>query len=317
MRHSGILLLGVFGLAAFCGGQAALDGQFEASLALTYENGYVLGWDNALTYKALTLYRADAKPLYTVPVDGPDSHRYFVWAADSDGLAVRAYHNRHFQGRIDLLDAAGKLGRTIDTGSYIATRLIFAPDHDIWTVGFIYPHNSSSADFNVVRHYARTGEKLGEAVPWSEIEGQNNAYTALQSIIGASWMFAASDRIGFVALSNWGSSKWVEVAFSGNLLGQYDLGSYDHECFSPHAMTANGNMYGLISKDRTLAGYGVLDRAKGSWVAVAGCPKGLLIGADGDRLVFAERTAGVKFLHKVEVDTLKEEPTAISEVLRR
>jgi hypothetical protein len=317
MRHSGILLLGVLGLTAFCGEQAGVEGRFDGSLALMYENGYVLGWDDAFTYKALILYRADAKPLYSVSHSGPDGHRYFVWAADSDGLAVRAYHDRHFQGRIDLLDPAGIVIRSVDTGSYEATRLTFAPDHSIWTVGYIYPHNSSSADFNVVRHYARTGEKLGEAVPWSQIEGENNAYTALQGIIGASRLFAASDRIGFVALSNWGNSKWVEVAFSGAVLGQYNLGSYDRECFSPHAMTANGNVYGQISNHRALAGYGVLDRAKGGWVKVTDCPEGLLIGADGDRLVFAERTAQGRVLHRVDVDTVKEEPAAISELTRR
>jgi len=314
MRHSCILLLGVIGLAEFCGGQAEVEGRFDGSFALMYENGYVLGWDDAFTYKALTLYRADAKPLYSVPDGGK---RYLVWAADTDGAVIRAYHDEHFQGRIDLLDAAGTVIRTVDTGSYEATRLTFAPDHSVWTVGYIYPHNSSSADFNVVRHYARTGEKLGEAVPWSQIEGENNAYTALQSIIGASWLFAASDRIGFVALANWGNSKWVEVAFSGAVLGQYDLGSYDRECFSPHAMTANGNVYGQISKERASAGYGVLDRAKGGWVKVAGYPEGLLIGADGDRLVFAERTAQGKVLHKVDVDNLKPEPAAISEMTRR
>jgi hypothetical protein len=82
-------------------------------------------------------------------------------------------------------------------------------------------------------------------------------------------------------------------------------------------MTANGNVYGQISKDRNLAGYGVLDRAKGGWVKVTGCPEGLLIGADGNRLVFAERVAEGKVLHKVDVDTLKEEPAAISELTRR
>ena len=316
MRRSGILLLGIFGLAVFCGGQADSGGRFEGSLALTYENGYVLGWEDAFTYKTLILYRADAKPLYTIPVEGPDGHRYSVWAADTDGAVVRAYHDRHFQGRIDLLDAAGTVIRTVDTGSYEATRLTFAPDHSIWTVGYIYPHNSSSADFNVVRHYARTGEKLGEAVPWSQIEGENNPYTALQSIVGASWVFAASDRIGFVALSNWGNSKWVEVAFSGTVLRQYDLGPYDHECFSPHAMTAHGEVYGQISKDRALAGFGVLDRAKGSWAKITGYPKGWLIGTDGDRLVFAERVAEGKILHKVDGDALKQEAAVVSEASR-
>ena len=252
---------------------------------LTYEGGHVLGWD-APVFHTFTVYGADANPMYALPQVGPDNTSHVVWAVDTDGMAVRGYHDWQQQGRIDLLDATGKATRTIDTGSYYPTHLTFAPDHSIWAVGYVYPYEPS-ADFNVVRHYARTGEKLGEAVPWSQIAADHNSYTALQPFDGARCLFSASDRIGFVTLASMGGDKWIEVTFSGELLGQYDLGSVGRKTFWPVAVTTDGGVYGRIYEDGSFAGYGLLDKSKAAWSKVTGYPNGKLIGADGDNLMFS------------------------------
>ena len=71
--------------------------------------------------------------------------------------------------------------------------------HGIWLSAFVNDFESRDEDFDVFRHYARTGEELAEALPWSQIAGDNDPYTALQPIEGGRRLFSASDRVGFIA----------------------------------------------------------------------------------------------------------------------
>lgn len=294
MIRSGILFLALIGVASRSSGQTP----FEGSRTLIYEGGHVLGWD-APAYHMFTLYRANGSSIFALPQRGADNTSYVVWAADTDGVAVRGYHDGQEKGRIDLLDATGKAARTIDTGSYNPTHLTFAPDHSIWAVGYLYPCEPS-VDFNVVRHYARTGEKLGEAVPWSQIAADNNAYTALQPFDGGRGIFSASGRIGFITLASSGHGKWIELTFSGDLLGQYDLGSYGRKAFWPLAITTGGSVYGRISEDGSFAGYGLLNKSEATWSRVTGYPAGKLIGADGENLVFSRNNGGWTVLENMD-----------------
>ena len=283
MLRSAILLA----LAALCSGQT--ETQLEGSLVLSaYPGGYLLDWNHNGGRNAV-IYGPDAKPLYTFS----DLLRY-VWTIDIDGVAARSH-----RGYIDLLDTAGKVDRTINTGSYNAQHLVFAPDHTLWTVGFVVGYEELADDFNVVRHYSRTGQELGEAIPWRSIQGDHNAYTALPAVLDGRRLFAASDRIGFLSNANSEQPKWIEVSFAGVLMGQYDLGKYVDPHFSPMAMTASGGVYGAIFRDRwSIEGYGVFDKADRTWHKVIGYPKARLIGADGDTLVFSKSKGGWTILYR-------------------
>jgi hypothetical protein len=299
MPRLSLLLLTLLGFAAFCNGQTVSDPQFEGSLAVpTYENGYVFDWD-APQYTNFILYAPDTKPVYSLALKGANNAFYETWAIDTDGAAARVYHNSEHRGKIDLLDLSGKVTRTIDTGSYIPTRVTFAPDHSLWIIGFVGEYESPAEDFNVVRHYARTGEELGQALPWSHIAGDLNAETALQCILGGRWLFSGSDRIGFLSLVDSGGAKWIEVGFDGKLLGQYDLGSYGVLSFQPRAMASSGNVYARVYRDGRANGYAVLDKSSNTWGKVTGYPKGALIGSDGDNLVFSQLVGGWTVLHQV------------------
>lgn len=298
MRTYSFLLSAAVGLAELCRGQTGNETQFEDTLAMPlYEAGYVLNWD-APRYSTFTLYGPDTKAVYSLPNTQAAGALCLAWAMDADGAGARAYHDREQQGRIDVLDVSGKVTRTITTGSYEPTHVTFAPDHSIWTVGFV-DHYEEQSDFNVVRHYSRTGEQLSEAVPWSEIAADHNAYTALQPIIGGRRLFAASDRIGFISEASPGNAKWIEVSYAGRLLAQYDLGLPDGKFFVPAAMTASGNVYAKLYKDQHFTGYGFLDKSNGARRMVSGCPKGWLIGTNGDDLVFAQHVTAWTVLHKV------------------
>ena len=287
-----------------CAGQTPATAQYEGlpGVAL-YQNGYLLSWDNP-KFSQVTVYGRDTQPAYSL-AEHRDGTFNAAWAVDSDGVAAVVYNTRQtWEGRLDLLDLTGKLTRTINTGSYIPRHVVFAPDHTIWTVGF-HGADDGSLDFNVLHHYARTGEELGQALLWSQIASEHNSYTALQSIHGARHLYTANDRIGFLSQSHYGHSTWIEVSFSGVLLGKYDLGTDQELSYWPVAMTAAGTVYAAIYTDNGLAGHAALDRSNEAWRKIAGSPEGKIIGSDGKNVVFSQRDGATTVLQFVPSASLR------------
>src|SRR6185437_11990721 len=143
------------------------------------------------------------------------------------------------------------------------------------------------------------------ALPWSQIAGDYNSYTALQPIIGGRWFYAGNDRLGFEPRLHYGRGTWVEVSFSGVLLGKYDLGGLGEPYHDPVAMTADGSVYAAIYKDDRFDGWATLDRSKQAWHKVSGYPKGRIIGSDGENLVFSKRDGAWTILQFVPSDSLR------------
>lgn len=285
----------VAGLAISCYGQTPTALQYHdvPGTAAVYSNGYLVTWDSP-AYSEMTLYRRDAEIAYSV-AQNRDGVSYKGWAVDSDGVAAGVYGTvEPWEGRIDIFDASGQLTGTINTGSYLPQSLAFAPDHTLWTVGFNAGNDGSRGDFNVLHHYERSGKELGSAVPWSRIESEHNSYTTLQGIIGARRLFAAKDRLGFSCWTRYGHHTWIEVSFSGNVLGQYDLGGYEEGSYFPVAMTESGAVYAQAYDAGHFQGWSVLDRSESAWRKLAGFPKGRIIGSEADDLVFARQDGGLK-----------------------
>lgn len=294
-----VLTFAVFGLTLICLGQAFGQTPFGELSAAVYENGSVLGWAYDDSW-AVTFYRADGTSLYSRSSRSSKDRNESAWAVDGDGFGAVGYRDPGEKGHIDLLDASGKLIRTIDTGIYLPTSLVFAADHSVWSLGFVDPC-AMTGDFKVLRHYARSGEKLGEAVAWPQLGSGQNTCTALQTIAGGTFLFAGKDRIGFVSFGVSGH-QWTEVTSGGEVLGQYALKHDDGEGFTPMAMTAEGKVYGRIWNDDHFLSYGLLDEANRTWHRISGQPTGRLIGADGNELVFwNKREAG---LQRVSADRL-------------
>ena len=237
--------------------------------------------------------------LARIAVRKPSLRQRGRWT-DGDGFGAVSYHRTAQGERIDLLDESGKVVQTIDTGAYHATSLMFAADHSIWAIGYVDPCGTNG-EFKVLRHYARSGEELSQAVAWSQLGSNANSCTALQSFIGGTFLFVGKERIGFVTLGS-GANQWTEATAGGEVLGQYALKQADGEGFTPMAMTAEGKVYGRIWKDGHSLGYGLIDEANRTWHRIGGQPGGRLIGADGEQLVFWNKNeAG---LQRVAVDRL-------------
>lgn len=272
-----------------------------------YSNGYLLSWDNP-QFSQITIYGRDTQPAYSV-AEHKDGIYHVAWSVDSDGVAAGVYQQVRpaWEGRIDLLDPSGKLTRTISTGSYIPEHVVFAPDHSIWMVGFDGGNDGSKGDFNVLHHYARTGEELGEALLWSQIAGDHNSYTALAPLLGGRLLFAGTDRIGFQSHTHYGHDTWTEVSFSGVLLGKYDLESYGLVSYWPIALTAGGTVYASIYQDKRFQGWALLDRVNKAWRKVAGYPKGEIIGGEGENVVFSRRDGDLTIIQLVPSGSLRVE----------
>jgi hypothetical protein len=117
--------------------------------------------------------------------------------------------------------------------------------------------------------------------------------------VGGRWLFASKDRLGFVSLQSPRHNTWIEVGYGGNLLGLYELNSEGGLSYEAPAMTAASGVYARIWKDRQSGWWVVLDRATKSWHKVMGYPRGELIGAEGDYLIFSRREGGWTVLHSV------------------
>jgi hypothetical protein len=277
-----------------------------------YSNGYLLSWDSP-NYTEVTVYGRDSRRMYSKPQHKDDVFHNNAWAIDSDGVTAGVYTQRDpWKGRLDLLDASGNVKRSVDTGSYIGQHVVFAPDHTLWTVGFIAGNDGSKEDFNVLHHYARSGEELGQALHWSQIAGNQNTYTALQLFHGGRQLHASNDRIGFVSRSDDGtnSNTWIEVSFSGDLLGIYGLGSNVGESsYFPVAMTADGGVYATVYEDKQFDGWATLDRSERTWRKVSGFPEGKLIGSEGKKLIFARRNETETILQSVLPSSFRLENT--------
>lgn len=120
-------------------------------------------------------------------------------------------------------------------------------------------------------------------------------------------MYAGDDRIGFEALSNYESHTWIEVSYSGALLGKYDLARNFELGYEPVAMTAGGSVYAAIYKDSHFDGWAALDRSQKAWRKVTGYPKGRIIGSDGENLVFSTRDGAQAVLRFVPTGMLRAE----------
>jgi hypothetical protein len=77
-----------------------------------------------------------------------------------------------------------------------------------------------------------------------------------------------------------GSHLWVEMDLTGTETGRWAVPPNRE----PVAMTDRGNIYASTGN-----GLSTLDRATGSWKAVPRSPRDILLGAEGNVLVFAVR----------------------------
>jgi hypothetical protein len=251
---------------------------------LAYGKGYLLRWDESGRGNE-TLYEPDGSQLYEVQAKPPERWDPFIYSAavDSDGLAALAYRNG-----ILILNQSGQIIRAIDTAAYRPSQLCFAPDHSLWVYGMdtVRPVR----DYPVFRKYSpHDGQQLGAYVLRSQLPPKKDGFadSIAAPCIGCIRLHASNDRIG-ARMNADHAVLWVELDFSGNLLGQWKIERHH----SPDAFTANNQVYAGLWEDggRQYIETDVFDKAKDTWDRVEGVPLTQPIGADHEDLVYRMKT---------------------------
>ncbi|HLH03871.1 MAG TPA: hypothetical protein VKX25_13960 [Bryobacteraceae bacterium] len=265
----------------------AFDGLSRSNPAPAFDHGYVAAWDLVQVH-SLTLYDPSGARLFdltslTLP-DGTRTYTPDSVDIDSDGISAYTWRAMFPRAGFALLDKTGKPLRIVETQPYAPSQICFAPDHSLWVFGQLWGPKTLEPDYPVFRHYSRDGKLLGAFVQRSTLPtydgiGLDNL---TGSFVGLWRLRASKDRLGAALLLGNGKSLWVELDFSGNLIGQWPL---------PHGMPLafdeNNTLYGgYWSEDHHHYRLLVFDKSTGTWQPLPPHPPGLLIAADGTRLVY-------------------------------
>jgi hypothetical protein len=279
-----IMLPLILALPAFAG---ASDVWIQGNLAPrnmvpTFDHGYLAVYANG----GIEVYAPDGTS--AMRIDDTAGASVVNVDIDSDGtvaLARRGHQTRTAAaaGGIAIFSPDGSPAGVIATGTYIPAHVCFAPDHSIWIVGDEDFKHGQPPDYFLLRHYSREGQLIGQYFPKSSFSPEAR-FT--QVIVGGWKLRIADGRVGFSVEQEHGRS-WVEADLTGKEIGRWTM----PEASRPVAMTESGTVY---AAGRELS---VLDRSSGSWKPVPAPSGGLLLGAEGDTLVFEVR--GTNQIHRV------------------
>jgi hypothetical protein len=240
----------------------------------TYTNGHVAVHD--LT--GISVYRSDGQLRYKVPLSVTRGTRNV--ANDKDGTLATAIDRAGEGGHVAVFDPSGSLVRMIEIPDLEPSSVVFAPDHSMWVTVVRRPVSAeAAADYGLLRHYSPEGELLGSFLPRSSFDSVDEPIQVVTALPDVHW---ANDRIAvYLKARTNHKSYWVEASPSGKELGRWAV----PRDIVPRGLTSSGRAYA-----QGMGQLYVLDRSRSAWVPMAGATLGTLIGIDGGRLVFADRT---------------------------
>ena len=193
---------------------------------------------------------------------------------------------------------AGRQTGFIDTGRYMPTHIGFDKHQTLWGIGWqrdeIRNEIADREDYFLVRRYSKAGAQDGAFIPRSTWKTTGDPAGGSSGF----WHMAfASDRIGAIVYDNWHQRvpEWIEWDLDGNLFSRTPMDSAEYS--GGRAYTSSGELYaGVIDAPPNQPALARLDRQSRCWQPVtiegkfAPEPWKLLIGADGDQLVFKSHT---------------------------
>jgi hypothetical protein len=263
-----------------------------------FDKGYLIQPDESRA--TISVYGPDGSLLYETDVLAPDGTAAHArnGAVDSDGtVAIPIWYGKrgNYRGGIIFLDPGGRQVRFLETGYYHPSALCFGPDHSLWAIGDQRrPVDiQDSADYPQVRRYSTEWKETGRFLPRSLFPPGLSPFGD-----GISRVWALSDRIGILGYPGKVSDhpEWVELDLEGKLIGRWKLGptytSSRHVMEGGFAFMAGGVLFArplTLKPEIRVAQLMVFDKMTSTWKLVTSaapqCVEGLLLGADGDKLV--------------------------------
>lgn len=263
----------------------------------TFDKGYLFVYD---AHK-IDVFGPDGSLLYGISAQVGNAKVVNILNADADtdGTIAGAVEyardgtSRTEGGGIAVFDASGKQVRFFNTGLYFPTQVAFGPDHSIWTLG--WPGSQVRRcpdDFLILRNYSQDGQELGAFLARSSLDPHPDP---IGPMVGLWELRVMGDRVGAVIYKSsiYGPDEiagkdmlWVETDLKGKELGRWSIGAK-----SPQAFTQSGGLY-----TRMGGSLSIFDRGIKTWRKVAAPAEGILLGADGDSLVFLKDTNTLRWI---------------------
>jgi len=269
----------------------------------TFDQGYLL-FTQQMGGPGFEVFGPDGLLRFFTSVENPHGARVTSVAADSDGSVAAGFAflgQQGISGGIAYFDSSGKQTQFVDTGKYMPAHVCFDRNHSLWTFGW---QRDPSTDYDETRDYMMFrkysgGKEMGRYGPRSIMpaRGLNPGAPSL----GLWRLRVADDRIGAIADSGATSENpvWIELGLDGHVIGTWPMG---RDLRGGLAFTSSGRLCRQTPAGKAkLSGIECLDRNSGSWKHAGDAPvQGLLLGADGDELVFS-RGDGVITLHWAKI----------------
>ena len=266
----------------------------------TFDQGYLLFTTHGPGFE---VFGPDGLRRFFTSVENPPSVASVITVAvDSDGSVAAGFGflgQQGISGGIAYFDSFGKQTRFVDTGKYMPAHVCFDRNHSLWTFGW---QRQPSTDYDETRDYMMfrkysDGKEMGRYGPRSIVPGRTPGSTSL----GQWRLRAADDRVGAIAVSgNFSENQiWIELGLDGRVIGKWPMG---RDLQGGLAFTSSARLCRQTPPSKAkLPGIECLDRDTGSWKHAGGAPiPGLLLGADGDELVFGQNE-GVLTLHWAKI----------------
>ncbi len=176
--------------------------------------------------------------------------------------------------------------RVIRTNPYFPTAIAIAEDGSLWTAGeeMTPEQREVKTDYNVLRHYDRTGTLLSSAISRFSLASR----TQLSCCIGR--MAASLNRVGwYTGPASEPGSEYIEIQPDGAVLRIPGVTLSKSESISGLALTDSLSLVSIQDSQAHENRIVTVDRATHSWQPVGienfDGSLGYLYGGDGDRVV--------------------------------
>lgn len=296
-------LLGLVASATEPGRTVTFGRTYGAQAVPALDKGYLLFTDRA---NGVEVWAPDGQLVFQTAVINPPTAHVMSAAIDRDGtvaVGVAYSAGKGFAGGIAFLDRSGKQVRFVDTERYMPSHICFDLSHSVlWTFGWqrdsLQNGSEDSEDYLMFRKFSLEGQQLGAYAKRSLFPKPG---LSPGGPVGGLWRLRVSaDRVGALAYSGQtgGSSDWIELDLAGKLIGHWKLGS---DTNGGTAFTSASRLCRQTFRDKTPR-VECFDRNTQAWKLASnltitdenGRALGILLGADGDNLVFGEGNGNIR-----------------------
>jgi hypothetical protein len=265
-----------------------------------YENGFLMSY--APTAGDITLFDRTGTRLRTARVRVPEAsfERIVGTAVSPKGrlvASILAYSNdgKMVDG-LAWIDSSGNVDKFVRTTPFAVRHLSFAPDETLWALGDVYDTtltNQAVKAYDVLWKFDSQGKLVQTSL-------NSSTFQTPDQVASRSQLAVSGNIVGVLfELGN----EWVEVSSSGDILGRWSVPCPPDSSVVRVAMTSSGDVLiqrqeppstpgSNLSTERTYLfnkRSGVLSPVD---VSATGAEMPLLMGTDGDRLVWRAMRGG-------------------------